>query len=126
MRMRPSARGESEEFEAEILHLLGATEALAERMLAAESGDALAAALAARNTAFDRVSAVARDRQPASAVVRAALDSIRRLDAAMIRAGSARRDAIRDELEALSRSRSAVEMHARRERVAPRVVTLKA
>ena len=113
-------------FEHACLALLGATEALADCIMADVEAEELAAAFEARDSAFVALRAITRQGAAPNAAGRAALDRIRQLDEAMIAAGESLVGALRDERHDLHRRRSAIQAHASREREEPRLVTVKA
>jgi len=120
------SREQSASLESEVLALLRATEALAERVLAGEEGEPLSLAMARRDDAFDAFQARVASGGKLDAATRAVVLRVGELDEAIIGAGRSLIGALHGERLDLLRRRSAIQAHAARERGEARLVTVKA
>lgn len=106
--------------------LLSSTEALHAALLDEAAAEDVAAAWAARLAAFDALREAVEAGERVGPAVRACVEHVRALDAALLEQGARLATGIRTERRALGRKRAVIQAHATRERPEPRAVAVKA
>ena len=106
--------------------MLESTESIHQALLGDGDLEALLPAYEARESAFEELRVTVGTGARVDAASRAALDRMHELDSEILALGFSRADAIRNEQQALRRRRSAIKAHGSRERIEPKVLTIKA